>query len=306
MYAFAGGEPVGRRDPTGEYAESGHYYTVLYVALRLGYSPADAQRMAFFSQIQDEIAEYDAIQNAWAAARESERNVRHLRNSYEATRRMRRNHPALHTLDGRYSTPGTSDAMRAALDAPGIPELGFQLHRLADTFAHRRLGKEHSFYKTGWGHGIEVNEGLSPDRIQRRPRLYLAYVRTLTSVLSIRRGVSDEKLSAEIVRGLMAVAYATSEAKDTWWNVRYLEDEAVEREAVATIRKLIARQGARNNQAKELENVLRYRPEQFGKHHRSISDVLREFETQSGRREDVSVIERAYDHALSVYAGTHD
>ena len=75
LYAFAGADPVNGRDPTGRYAESGHYYTVLYVAIALGYSIDDAQRIAFYAQAPDEMGEYDAIENYKDALVERARNA---------------------------------------------------------------------------------------------------------------------------------------------------------------------------------------------------------------------------------------
>ena len=46
VYAFAGGEPVGRRDPRGEYQADMHFHLTYYLALRAGFSPEKAMEIA--------------------------------------------------------------------------------------------------------------------------------------------------------------------------------------------------------------------------------------------------------------------
>ena len=58
-YSYTSGNPVGRRDPTGQYGEAGHYYTVYVVALAAGFDPKTARTMAILAQVPDEILELD-------------------------------------------------------------------------------------------------------------------------------------------------------------------------------------------------------------------------------------------------------
>src|ERR1700753_3204577 len=140
------------------------------------------------------------------------------------------NERAIHSLTGCNSAKGTQKALAGAIGAPGVPELGFELHLLGDSFAHRKLADESKYYDTGAGHGTELNEGLSPDRIRRRPNLYIQYVEALTYVLARRANLAHPQAALTRILSGLRMVYEPSPDTDHWYSSRYSEDEALELE----------------------------------------------------------------------------
>ena len=60
-YVGLNANPMANVDPTGRYAEAGHYYTTYIVARETGYNHQEALTLALYSQLPDEIGTYDAI-----------------------------------------------------------------------------------------------------------------------------------------------------------------------------------------------------------------------------------------------------
>jgi hypothetical protein len=73
-------------------------------------------------------------------------------------------------------TPGKFDPIRACA-------IGFGVHLLGDSFAHRRLDQPDQTYPPGLGH---FRDGHDPDYIELRPSLWEQYTRTLASALDVR------------------------------------------------------------------------------------------------------------------------
>jgi hypothetical protein len=160
------------------YGEAGHFYTAYLVALAVGFDDQTAFRVAFYTQMPDEVAELDATHMAiesvgpvmlnWGA----ERAVRER----DAVQR------GGHALTGRPSAE--ERARRSALTSvlkPDLPEFGLSVHALGDSFAHSTIGDESMMYQPVAGHLAQgvAEDPHAPDFIQRRPSLYLAYVQAL-------------------------------------------------------------------------------------------------------------------------------
>ena len=306
LYASSGGDPVNGRDPTGRYGEAGHYYTVLYVGLRMGLSFEAAQRLAFYTQAPDEIGRFDAKESWWKSKKESAGNV-FRRNVTTAEEAMQHTQRSIHALTGGASAAETGNAIWGALAAPGIPELGLQLHRLGDSFAHRTLDDESVVYATGIGHGREGLSVLSPDTIQRRPALYREYVRTLASTLAMRFGVADAGAVVADVETILSVATVAGLNSDRWYKARTSEDEFLEEEAVGALRALILDLGRRQGNIAEAQRVLSYRPELLRKAGRSSHQALGELLRTRGQSAGLTAedIARAYAYAVSTYERQH-
>ncbi|MDC8013721.1 RHS repeat-associated core domain-containing protein [Tahibacter soli] len=207
-YLYAHANPTVYVDPTGRYGEAGHYYTTYYVALRMGYSDADAQQLAFYSQLPDEAAALDAMYVVKAKGF----NL----TSPERWRTNEEIQELLHGLNGGIAEHETGRTLNALKSAGGdLTTSGLLIHRLADSFAHRKTelhGGEHDpheqrMFTTNIGH---LTAGYSPDTIQRQPELYLQYVRTLAGALGEKRNLSAEQIGAlqTLVAGeLSEVAY---------------------------------------------------------------------------------------------------
>jgi RHS repeat-associated protein len=59
-YWYVGDSPAVLSDETGRYGTAGHYYTVLFVSLAVGFSPQRAFENAFFAQLPDQVKSLDA------------------------------------------------------------------------------------------------------------------------------------------------------------------------------------------------------------------------------------------------------
>ncbi len=217
-YLYANGNPLLYIDPTGQYAEAGHYYTTYYVALRAGYSDVEAQQLAFYSQVQDEADELDAIATQsdmiWSAlavlAPSPYATLPEMIAKRDATQRSG------HALTGRLGSMETANTVRAIEKAgDDIITTGILIHRLGDSFAHRRVNVstlDAPMYPTGFGHTEDTVADWNPDLIQNRPDRYLAYVQTLTRTLAAKQGKTQEQIEdlvASVSKDLSPVARIT-------------------------------------------------------------------------------------------------
>jgi RHS repeat-associated protein len=309
-YAFAGGDPANSSDPLGLYAEAGHYYTVLWVALQVGYGFDEAQSIAFFAQFPDEASLLDAKELWWDSKEEASAN-KFRRGARTVSRdRMVRHHTAIHALTGGDAARETQLAVEGAKAAPDNVALGLQLHRLGDSFAHRELNNESKLYDTGFGHAAELNAGTSPDTIQRRPDLYLDYISELAAVLAARRGTSvSEELKASMHSSASRFA-ARPSTDDRWYRWRNSDNGPLELEAVASLRALIFQFGKAAGRTSEAAQVLAYRPESWESGGRSVDTVLKQFRGSKGRLVPLesgieSAIEAAIKYSVGIYEASH-
>ena len=208
-YLYANGNPLLYTDPTGMYGEAGHYYTTYYIALRAGYSNEDAQTLAFYAQLPDEVDRLDAVAVQMDALGEQYTNDRMQEQAeqagmaYEPTVVFARHRDTIqqsfHSLEpSGFGPDETRRTGRAIQRADSLATTGLLIHRLGDTFSHRKIGGNGEMYRTGFGHG---GDGHTPDVIQRRPELYMDYVATLTAQLATKNGASRD----EVVRLILEV-----------------------------------------------------------------------------------------------------
>ena len=172
-YSLTSANPLAKTDSLGLYAEDGHFYTVFLVALYAGLPASQAEELAFFAQLPDEVTDLDAIEafrQKWAGNIQSTKDRR-------AGIRLQR---YLHALTGTSSIAESNWTSYSISVAPSVASAGFMLHRLGDTFSHRTLKNESRLYNRGAGHGLDLTE---PDIIQRRPNLYLDYVEMAANAL---------------------------------------------------------------------------------------------------------------------------
>jgi RHS repeat-associated protein len=211
LYAYA--NPTAYVDSNGRYSESGHYYTTYYVALRSGFSPKEAQQLAFYAQAPDEVDNWDAIAvqsdylwsyivptSLMAAARPrlEQMGRKWTRDSVQKD---------THVLTGERSEVVTPRVLRAVRGANGdLATVGFLIHSLGDSFSHRDSQSESEHgknYETGWGHFTDSlwhklfgGPSRDPDLIQNRPDRYLTYVDTLTRIFGEMKGRTPEQIAA--------------------------------------------------------------------------------------------------------------
>lgn len=298
-YAYSRVNPTRFVDPSGLYAEDGHYYTTYYVALKVGYSPKQARVLAFYSQAPDEVRDFDAIEVAVNHASDVVRNLSaayaqgqaggpvpgldiDYRRQQESEKQRNFVQRVLHALTGNPSGPETESTAQSVKDAKGdLRQMGILTHRLADTFAHRRAGwgavfgitsddLDQNLYDTGHGH---LFGGHTPDLIQRRPELYLRYVEKLAETYAAARGITDpaeiKRLKEETRQELRDIAelpttkpkYVQTRAGRVRTQVS-LSDEEIEEKSVSALRGKLEREDFSRRQRGEEGLDLSYRPEE--------------------------------------------
>lgn len=173
--------------------EAGHYYTVYYVSLAVGFEPEIAFRNAFFAQMPDEVEEFDATNVAIGAVEPAVGYLLVPDNSlYKNTLRGAKEHKnrvmvtiqqGFHCLTGGDSKKETAYRKAIATGGEylaGSPAFGLNLHAFGDSYAHRVIGNQGVLYSTGPGHLMDMHK---PDQIYRRKDLYIEYVENLWDIL---------------------------------------------------------------------------------------------------------------------------
>jgi len=167
------------------YGEAGHFYTAYLVALAVGFDDRTAFRIAFYTQMPDEVSELDATHMAiesvvpvliggWGSV--LPRFV-----ELEAVRERDAVQRGGHALTGRPSAEERArrSAVTGTLD-PHAPEFGLSVHALGDSFAHSTIADEGMMYQPVSGHAAQfVTDAHSPDYISLRRTLYVTYVTAL-------------------------------------------------------------------------------------------------------------------------------
>jgi hypothetical protein len=210
-YLYGNGNPGSFTDPTGQYAEAGHYYTVYLAAREAGYANEAALRIALYAQLPDEIGKYDAVVQATSsllmgnnreqriypgdAARGIPARVLPVKSDFN----MINQHVRQHNLSGKTAAEALQVSLAAIDDARSYETLGASMHLLGDAFSHRTISDETVMYDYGAGHG---KDGVKPDMIGVRPQLYRKYVTAMVMALAEKRG---EPMSAQ-----RAIAFAES------------------------------------------------------------------------------------------------
>jgi RHS repeat-associated protein len=119
LYAFAGGDPVNHRDPTGTYEADVHHVLTEYLALHAGFSMSAATTVAAADEDVDQDESTEPQANA-EAGRWDVVEVNHFA-IQPGEKRVRRNSPA---------------ARQRAKTANDLRSLGSGLHLLQDSYSH--------------------------------------------------------------------------------------------------------------------------------------------------------------------------
>lgn len=156
---YARKEKVAKRQAV-EYETDGHYWTVLLVYTML--DKPDAQTVAYYSEYPDNVM------NRFGHAVKS-------RPTFILPWAQKK----LHSLTGGVPSFERQLSIDMVQAAKTSKELGYALHRLADSFAHTN-DKKNKMYPHIIGHTLLWKK---PDKISTNPRKYLEYVRALVTSL---------------------------------------------------------------------------------------------------------------------------
>jgi RHS repeat-associated protein len=199
IYGAASNNLIGNIDVLGLYQEAGHFYTAYYVAELAGYSAADAFAFAYYTQLPDEYAPFDAITQysavrPWPGREAARDEIDGYLNGYYINGYYRKVQELIHSLHGG-GPAGVSNrrkCLEALLKDPSLQpwERGIINHAFGDSFAHTRL----TFYDDGRnefleaypfpaGHGVDSVTGKDPDIIFNHPQKHVEYTSRLYSAL---------------------------------------------------------------------------------------------------------------------------
>ena len=201
--------------------ESGHYYSVYLTAIAVGYDNTHAFLMAFHSQLPDEIRYFDAFELHIKSLNPFKKSE--FGNSYRVG--IEETIHSLTGISGEIETKNTVNSLKSGKYRSLSLEFGLLLHRLGDSYAHRKLNgltystSEHKIYeihktdlikigeKSGLpyqytrndfvdhtGHGIDEAFGHHPDEFWKcsgdeyyfRKKMYLNYINKLYFILTER------------------------------------------------------------------------------------------------------------------------
>jgi ribosome-binding factor A len=179
--------------PVQGYLENGHFFTTFMVAIAANLTPDKAYTLAYYSQLPDEVADYDAFEQVKAYLMDNtELRTRGLHTPemllrYAARAEYQREiNELLHSLHGGEAVPRRK-ALKRLVASKGLAdwEIGLLIHAFADSFAHSYL-KNGTLYAHSWpyGHGANNVTGNSPDLIGNDPQTYKEYVGNLFEALA--------------------------------------------------------------------------------------------------------------------------
>jgi RHS repeat-associated protein len=179
LYRYVGNGPTNATDPSGLYNEGGHFFTVYIVAVAAGKSKAEAFRLAYYSQLPDQVKFMEAIsvyQNESGAWSKQVYNCLHSLHGGDRAKSLERREQ-LH------------DYLKQNYQRLNVWQKGIMLHALGDAFAHTDANDD--AWKWRLGHGLH---GHLPDYISHDPEKFGKYVRTLYSALNgpLTRGEIEE------------------------------------------------------------------------------------------------------------------
>ena len=204
-YRYAFNNPVRIVDPNGLYEEDGHYWTVYLAATLTGFSNSSAWNIAYAAQLPDD-------------ARDEYGDMR-----YETNTWMDLDHQkSMHALTGGHPPSERDLSANWARHSTSLSDLGTNLHRLGDSYAHS--ASEFAMYPHGVGHALTDEGGHWPDKIKNRPGLYLQYVKRLANVLS---------QSGEGGIDMFTFNYIAKSGLDTDGNSAILETEVSIRQGIS-------------------------------------------------------------------------
>lgn len=193
--------------------ESGHYYTVYFTSLSVGFDPAIAYRHAVLAQMPDQVNWLDAAHMHILQCRSgSEVNLSGREQAVDRRWRYSIEY-GLHSLPdwngGHTSSEFQRTATRNMLNAedPASLKFGLLLHRLGDTYAHSIMGNEKEMYTVTRSGRVEAcfspyNIGHArhmhdPDYPFLRTGLFDQYLTDLYTVLNNK---ARDRANAHLVR----------------------------------------------------------------------------------------------------------
>jgi hypothetical protein len=182
--------------------EGGHYYTVYYTSLAVGFDENIAYRHAVLSQMADEIPAMDAAEVQMAQCLLNHKMPNLYGQNTTVNPDWRITVQKSHALSGKsYSEQSRSSAFQRSFTtqsllklSPLSLEFGLLLHRLGDTYAHSKIDNPHTMYtistyrgcadsinlKSNHGH---LHHGHSPDYAFLRKDIFFAYLENLYNIL---------------------------------------------------------------------------------------------------------------------------
>ena len=171
---------------------AGHYYTVYYVLLAAGLGDDNARRMAFFTQLSDQVYELDAVSVAGdminAISDQAPGDVDHSPGAALERARGIQNvfdvQAGLHCLTGRGSRKETAARAHVVLGCKVESDIGLALHPFGDSFAHRQLDDVKTMYRWKFGHAFD---GHKADKIYELPGCIMTMLENCT-ILPVRTG----------------------------------------------------------------------------------------------------------------------
>jgi hypothetical protein len=184
--------------------EGGHYYTVYYTSLAVGFDKKRAYRHAVLSQMADEVGMLDAANlhkheclRILGPKIDLRGNLRFIDAPWRI--KVEKYHALVDKFapdifkTPEYQRNFTTQALSKE-DANSL-QFGLLLHRLGDTYAHTKIDNPYQMYtisgadycsqnfsvKDNHGHG---HHGSHPDYPVERPGIYFSYLENLYTVLS--------------------------------------------------------------------------------------------------------------------------
>lgn len=282
IYAYVRNNPVRLHDPTGQFGEPGHFYTVYFISLAAGFDPETAFANAVYAQMPDEVNQLDA------KAQEIHKTTVDLSASFAMsggyvplsvieyqTNRMKqaeseRNliHLGLHSLTGG-SSKTERDVTRTAIKGTkaGTMEFGFLLHRFGDTYAHSTVDDESKMYSPGAGHASDSLFGTDPDNIHSRPALYTSYATDMFTTLSEvakANNLTPTITPAELKSYIDKVANIKIMKTWSFLGIKFsrVDHEATTKAQIAELRKMSQEMINKQQQKKNEEAKAKGEPEQ--------------------------------------------
>jgi len=172
--------PANRVDPTGTYDRNGHMYTTYLVALAAGIDGQKAFALAYYSQIPDEVFDFDATSQGISAIRKYiqagvlydpdvswERDIFNLIHSLHGG-----NHYAI-----MLRRSCLSRLVRDPASGLDLWEKGVVIHALADSYDHTEgSGENEKSFEFPLGH---ATTSPWPDAISTSPDKYIEYIHRL-------------------------------------------------------------------------------------------------------------------------------
>lgn len=168
---------------------AGHYYTCYVAALAAGIPEDAAARAAFFCQMPDQVANFDAKEAGedYVLTVVLPVLLGHGKDVTAHALELMEVQRGLHCLTGRDSSAETQlrvDVLKQQSRELGSAIFGLALHALGDSFAHRNRSNPSVMYDAPYGHFyLELKWGQSVDNIKEHANLYKNYASTLFAAL---------------------------------------------------------------------------------------------------------------------------